>query len=125
MGKIGKNVIHHYIWKYQDYDANFWSYTPIFNPTELEYNTSRHLKWLGSPKLGPKAIKLVKMAKIGKNAIHQYIWKYQDHDANLWSYTPIFNPAELEYNTFRHLKWLGIPKLGPKAIKLVKNGQNW
>jgi hypothetical protein len=43
------------------------------------------------------------MAKIGKNAIHQYIWYYQDWDAHVLSYTPIFNPAELEHDTFRHV----------------------
>jgi hypothetical protein len=41
---------------------------------------------------------------MGKNAIHQYIWNDQDWDAHFWSYTPIFNPTELEYDTFRLLK---------------------
>jgi hypothetical protein len=50
----------------------------FFDPAELKYDSFRHLKWSGSTKLGPKAIKLVKMAEICKNAKHQYVWNYQD-----------------------------------------------
>jgi hypothetical protein len=45
--------------------------------------------------------------------------------SHFWHYTPVFDPAELDHNTFRHLKWLGCQKLGKEATKFVKNGQNW
>ena len=45
-----------------------------------------------------------KMTKFGENVVYQYIWKYQDSDANFWYYYPIFNPAWLEYDTFKDLK---------------------
>ena len=73
---------------------------------------------MGITKLSPNAPKLVKNGQNCSKCHTTVLYgNIRTRILIFGFYSPIFNPVELKYNTLRHLKWLGIPKLVKKLLK--------